>query len=856
MADRIKGITVEIGGDTTGLSKALSGINKEIKNTQSQLKDVTKLLKLDPTNTTLLAQQQKLLATAVDETKKKLSDLKSVQDQMDAGLKNGSVTQQQYDAWQREIVATEEELKNLQDACKKADTNISATLKAAGSKIQEVGGKISGVGDTLTKTVTGPIVGIGAASLAAFKEVDDGLDTVEQKTGASGAALEEMNQIVKNLATEIPTDFSTAGAAVGEVSTRFGLTGDALDQLSGKFIKFSQLNNTDVSASVDSVSKVLEAFGEDGSNASALLDAMNVVGQKTGMSMDDLAANMQKGAAQMRQMGYTAEESAAYMSIIGTSGLEASTVMTGLQKASKKAASDGKSLNDELEAFDLLAANSSDQTEILAAAYELFGAKSGAAIAQAVQDGSIEITGFGNVLGEYTNSVENTFNATLDPIDQFQMTLNSLKETGADIGNSLATVLAPVLKDIAGALKSFSEVWKSIPEPVQSTIVKIALLAATIGPVLGAGGKIITAVGTITSALGSLSGLLGIGTAATTAAGAAATATGAAVGAASIPLLPIIGIIAAIVAAVIGVIEIIKHWGEITQWFGNVWKSWSDGVVSVWDGLTNFFTNTLPNFFTDLGQKWSDGWNAMKTKAGEIWDGIKTKVGTAWDGIKERVANGLANMKATTDQNLAAVKAAYDSHGGGIKGTIAAMMEGMKIEFRTGYDFMNNLTNGKLGEIANAFHNKMSNAASGVRDAIQRIKSFFNFSWHLPNIQLPHFSISGQFSLNPPSIPHIGVSWYEKAMKDGMILNSPTIFGASGNTLLGAGEAGAEAIIGVNSLQTMIKNAVAGQTQSLIAAMAAAGGSTPVFQVYVGNDQLDNYIVFAQNKATLRSGGR
>lgn len=122
MADRIKGITVEIGGDTIGLSKALSGVNKEIRNTQSQLKDVGRLLKLDPTNTTLLEQKQKLLQQAVSETKEKLTQLKSVQDQVDAGLKNGTVTQQQYDAWQREIIATEQELKNLEQECKNADS--------------------------------------------------------------------------------------------------------------------------------------------------------------------------------------------------------------------------------------------------------------------------------------------------------------------------------------------------------------------------------------------------------------------------------------------------------------------------------------------------------------------------------------------------------------------------------------------------------------------------------------------------------------------------------------------------------------------------------------------------------------
>ena len=122
--------------------------------------------------------------------------------------------------------------------------------------------------------MTAPIAAIGAASLAAFSEVDSGLDIVTQKTGASGQALEEMQQSVKNLATQIPTDFETAGAAVGEVNTRFGLTGQALEDLSGKFIKFAQLNDTDVSTSVDNVSSVLNAFGQSTDDAGDLLDAL------------------------------------------------------------------------------------------------------------------------------------------------------------------------------------------------------------------------------------------------------------------------------------------------------------------------------------------------------------------------------------------------------------------------------------------------------------------------------------------------------------------------------------------------------------------------------------------------------
>lgn len=466
MADRIKGITVEIGGDTTGLSKALSGVNKEIKSTQSQLKDVNKLLKLDPTNTALLEQKQKLLQQAVSETKEKLTQLKSVQDQMDAGLKNGTVTQQQYDAWQREIIETENELKNLEQQCRETDTSITATLRATGSKLQEVGGKISDVGTSLSTHVTAPIVAIGAASIAAFNEVDAGLDIVAQKTGATGDELEDMCQIVKDLATEIPTDFETAGAAVGEVNTRFGLTGQALDDLSAKFIKFAQLNDTDVSTSIDNVSSVMNAFGMDASVADNLLDALNATGQATGIDMDTLANALSSNAAQLKEMGLTAQQAAGFMGMVEMSGLDTSAAMMGLKTAMKNATADGKTLDQVLAEFSATMQGSGSDAEKLQAAYDLFGSKAGASIYNAVQTGKLNLSDFSGFLGDFEGSVENTFNETLDPIDQFQMTMNSLKETGAEVGNSLMSVLAPVLKELSDKLKSLAEWWNNLGEPM------------------------------------------------------------------------------------------------------------------------------------------------------------------------------------------------------------------------------------------------------------------------------------------------------------------------------------------------------------------------------------------------------
>jgi phage-related minor tail protein len=622
MADRIKGITVEIGGDTTGLSKALSGVNKEIRNTQSQLTDVNRLLKLDPTNSELLSQKQKLLSQAVGETKEKLTQLKSVQDQMDAGLKNGSVTQEQYDAWQREIIATEQELKGLEQQCKKTDTSVSATLKQAGSKMQEVGGKISEVGEGLTTHVTAPIVAVGAASLAAFSEVDSGLDIVEQKTGATGQTLEDMNQTVKDLATEIPTDFETAGAAVGEVNTRFGLTGQALDDLSGKFIKFADLNNTDVSTSVDNVSGVLNAFGQDASDAGDLLDAMNATGQATGIDMDTLASALQTNAVQLKELGLNSQQAAGFMGMVEMSGLDTSAAMMGLKTAMKNATKDGKTLDQAIAGFSTTMKGNGSETEKLQAAYDLFGSKAGAAIYNACATGKLNLDNLSGSLGNFSGSVENTFNETLDPIDQFKMTMNSLKETGADIGNSLASVLAPVLKDISNALKSFSQIWSGIPEPVQQVIIKVALIAAAIGPLLVVIGKVISAVGTITSVIGTLTPVFG-------ALNAVMLAN------------PIILIIAAIAALVAAFIYLWNNCDGFRQFWIDLWEGIKQTVITVFTAIKDFFVTiwqeiqtVFTTVVTAIGTFLTNAWNTIKTTVETVMTAIQMVISTIWNGIK------------------------------------------------------------------------------------------------------------------------------------------------------------------------------------------------------------------------------
>ena len=209
MANRIKGITVEIGGDTTKLSKALESVNKNIKNTQTQLKDVEKLLKLDPTNTELLSQKHKLLADAVSATKDKLSTLKIAAEQANTALANGEISQQQYDALQREIVETEQELRRLQTEADKTNTAF-AKIGAAGEVMQNVGNKISGAGEKLMP-ITAGVTALGTLAVKTGADFDSAMSKVAAVSGATGEELDALRDKARDMGSK--TKFSASEAA-------------------------------------------------------------------------------------------------------------------------------------------------------------------------------------------------------------------------------------------------------------------------------------------------------------------------------------------------------------------------------------------------------------------------------------------------------------------------------------------------------------------------------------------------------------------------------------------------------------------------------------------------------------------
>ena len=486
MANNIKGITIEIGGDTTKLQNALKGVNGDLKSTKNELKEVEKGLKLDPKNTELLAQKQQLLTKAVGETKDKLDVLKTAEAQVEQQFKNGEASEEQYRAIKREVIATEAELKNLEEQAKASNS----TLAKVGDAFGTVGDKATKAGEKMMP-VTAGITALGAAGVAASMELDNGYDTIITKTGATGEALESLTTVADNVFSDMPTTMDDVGVAVGEVNTRFGATGTELENLSKEFIKFANINGTDLNTAIDSVDSIMTKFGVDASQTKNVLGLMTKAGQDTGISMETLLAQME------------------------ASGVDVSTALAGMKKAVQNATADGKSADEALtETIDSIK-NAKTETEALTIASDLFGKKGAAEMTQAIREGRLSVDDLSGALSDYGDVVSDTFETTLDPWDDAAVAMNNLKLAGADLGSSILTTLQPTIDKVVNKVKEFTTWFKNLDDNTKQMIVKIGMIVAAIGPALIIFGKMSTGISGViktvtglTSKIGGMSGVL------------------------------------------------------------------------------------------------------------------------------------------------------------------------------------------------------------------------------------------------------------------------------------------------------------------------------------------------------------
>ena len=792
---RIKGITIEIDGNTTRLQKALQGTNKDLKNTQSSLKDVNKLLKLDPTNVTLLKQKQELLKKAVEDTKKKLDTEKEALRQLKEADQTPEIVEQQ-EALERQIIADEDALKKLQSQMGPFSSAGMQAFFAVGEKVKDVGKKIMDVGESITQHVTLPLAAIGGASIAAFKSVDDGYDEMIKKTGATGEAAEELRGIMNNLATDIPTDFETAGKAVGEVNTRFGVTGDELESLSGKFVKFADLNNTDVSTSIDNVQKALSAYGLGADAAEGYLDMLNRTGQETGISVDKLSQGLVTNGAAFQELGLSIEQSTVFMGQLEKSGANSETVLNGMRKALKNATNEGKPLNEALEELQETIVNGKDGMDGLTAAYDLFG-KSGDQIYAAVKNGTVDFKSLGEAVTDAGGNIERTFAETQDPVDDFKKVLNQAKIAGSELGATLLTALTPILQKISEGIQWIKEKWEGLSPETQDMIVKAGMIAAVVGP-------IVTLLGGLVMAIGALMSPIGL-------------------------------VVLAIGAAIAAGIAIYKNWDKIKakakeladmikakfeaikQAIVDKFTQAKNFIVGIWNNIKTFVTNTInnikttvTNIFIAIATVIQARMTFIKNTISNIWSAIKNFFSTIWEGIKSIVTGAVDAVSSKVTGVFNAIQTTVTTVWNGIKTTISTVWEGIKTAVSTGVNFIKGLLNfnGIAGAVSGAFEaikTAITSPIETARDLVSRaigfIKGLFplNIGKIFGDIKLPHFNVDPGAApwglMGKGRKPSFSIDWYAR----GGIFQDPTIF-ATPYGFKGVGEAGAEAVLPLTEL--------------------------------------------------------
>lgn len=533
MANRIKGITVEIGGDTTKLQNALKQVNGEIKTTQSQLKDVDKLLKLDPGNTELLAQKHKLLGEAVEGTKEKLATLKTAAEQANTALANGEISKEQYDALQREIIETEQDLKRLEEQANQSATAVQK-IAATGEKLKTVGSNISSAGEKLLP-VTAAVTGLGTASVTTAANFESSMSQVQATMGVTKDAMstvdgqsvntmDTLSKLAKKMGAE--TVFSASECA--EALNYLALAGYDTQQMCDTLptvLNLAAAGDIDLAAASDMVTDAMSALGMGVDEAETMVDQMAKTASTTNTSVAQLGEGILTiGATAKTVKGGTAELNTA-LGILANNGIKGAeggthlrNIILSLQNPTDKVAeqmealglsvydSDGnmRSLNDILGDLNksMDGMTSAEKSNIISKIFNKTDLSSVNAL----------LANTGDTWDDRQEAILKSGGAAQQmadtQLDNLQGQLTILKSALEGLAISFGELLMPAIKQIVSWIQKFVDWLNSMGEGTKKVIMTIALLAAALGPVLIVIGKVISAVGTIMTVVPKIAGVI------------------------------------------------------------------------------------------------------------------------------------------------------------------------------------------------------------------------------------------------------------------------------------------------------------------------------------------------------------
>lgn len=693
-----------------------------------------------------------------------------------------------------ELADNKKKLNDAEGASDKFDKSLADTKKSADKAEGGFTVLKGALANLVTQGINLAIDGLkNLASTAAdaWKEFDEGSDIIISKTGATGDAAEDLQKVYKNVSKQVVGSFDEMGTAVGEVNTRFGVTGDDLEDLSVKFLKFAKLNGTDVNSSIDSVQAAMAAWGLEAEDAGNMLDVLNKAGQDTGVAVDSLADSLKTNAPALQEMGFNASDAAMFLANLDKNGVDVSSTMTGLRKALATAAKEGKPMSDAMADMEKAIKDADTETEAIQKSIELFGSKSGAAIAKAVRSGKLSFEDLGTAMTDFEGNVNDTFENTQDAPDKFALAIQGIKVDMADMADDLMNKYAP---QIEGAIDGISKVAEKLFDAVD----------AAVGFFVDNGDTIIAIITGIAAAtavyLGYTTALkimtegwmaLEIVQKAVTAAQAVMNAVMAA--------NPIGIVIAAIVGLVAAFVILWKKSDSFRKFWIDLWEKIKSAVSVAKSKITGWIQNLKAKFqeFQNKAVSIKNGivaaWNGIKSKTEEL----KNKVSQFFENIKTNISNKIAAAKDSVSKAVSKIKEFLSFSG--LKDKITTLFNGIKDKITS----------------------PIQKAKDLVSTAVSKIKKLFPISMGkiFSGIKLPHFKISGGSA--PWGIggkgtkPSIGIDWYAK----GGVFDK-------GARIAGLGENGAEAIVPLENNTQWIAKVARELVKQLNAVNNAVNGSS------------------------------
>ena len=808
MASRIKGITVEIGGDTTKLTDALKDVNKEISSTQAQLRDVEKLLKLDPSNTELLSQKQRLLTEAVEATGEKLEALKVASEQANEALEKGTITREKYDALQREIVETEQALEKLEQQAGESAVALQK-ISVTGTNFQEVGGKIESVGKSLLP-VTTAITGVGVAGIKVASDFEKAMSGVQAITGATGKDFERLRETAIDLGATTSFSSGEVAEAMTEMAKAGWSTSQIIEGMAG-VLDATAASGESLGTVATIVADAITGFGLSAKDSARVADLMTQAANSGTIGVSDLGESYKYVAPLAQSMGLSIEDVTTALSAMSMAGIKGSQAGTSLRTVLANMAKPSKTVATAMEELGISITNSDGSFKsldqiITVMRTEFSGLtedqKAYYATALAGKEGMSGLISLLNLTQEEYDALSSSMNNCSGIAGQTAAVMqDNLQSKVEQLGGSLESLaiklseyVIPYLTGLVEKITAAVDAFTNLSPGIQKAILVIAGIVAVVGPLLIVIGKVISVVGTIMTIIPKLAGVINVVKTAFAALNTTMLAN------------PIVLIIAAIAALVAAFIHLWNTNEEFRQFWIDLWENMKEVAVAAWNAIKEFL---------------AAAWQSISSTAQSIWTGIKDFFSGIWEGIKN-TASGI----------LDTIKTGFNNAVSFITGLASSA-------YMWGADIISGIVDGITSCIG-----KVKEAVTNVADTI---RSFLHFS--VPD--------EGPLTDYESWMPDF-MSGLAKGIEQSRGMIAKAVNGVASDMVISPRMAvagyGEESVTGSYGMRENV-SAVTDAIMEAMTQLNGQGGDI-VIPVYLGGTMLDEVIVDAQQRMNLRSGGR